>query len=186
MTIWTTAKQELLSWRSLFALLLISLLYILLSGILINTTLISQIFAADFASEYKVKFLFFLLTGFWETFSSLDQILLLINALLTGLNILLIYKTISSLKHKGKIKFSIGGATIVSLITSGCASCGISVLSILGVSSTLSFLPFHGLELHFLATALLILSFIYMLRQLFAGLYCKIPQNVQKKKRSGK
>lgn len=177
MTILNTIRKEILSWRSLIFVLCVAVLYILLSGILLSTKLISGIFVANFAIEFKIKFLFFLLTGFWETLSFLDQALLVSDAFLTGLNLLLVYKTISSLNHKGKIRFSIGGATIISLITSGCASCGVSVISILGISSSaLSFLPFHGLELHLLATVLLLISFIYMLRQLFVGIYCKIPQ----------
>ncbi|HEX8965533.1 MAG TPA: hypothetical protein VF820_03830 [Patescibacteria group bacterium] len=172
---WIFLKNELLTLRSLVSVICIALLYILLSGILLNTKLISNIFAADFALIYKVKFLYFLLTQFWQTLVPFDQILLFLNALLTGLNILLIFKTISSLKHKGKVRLSVGGATIVTLITSGCASCGVSVISILGISSTLSFLPFHGMELHILATILLIVSLIYMMRQLYIGRYCKIP-----------
>ena len=176
-SMWTFFKNELLSWKSLLGVLLIALLYVLLSGILLSLTLISNILASGFALEYKVKFLFFLLTEFWQTLVPVDQILLFLNALLTGLNILLIAKTLSSLKHKGKIRFSVGGATIVTLITSGCASCGVSVVSILGISSTLSFLPFHGMELHILATILLVVSLLYMMRQLYIGRYCKIPLN---------
>jgi len=170
-----TIKQEIFSPSSLIIVACISALYILLSDFFLSVKNILSFFSGNFGISYKINFVFLILLGFWGTLSLLDQILLLLNALLVGLNILLVYKTVSIMRHNGKMRLSIGGATLISLITSGCASCGISVITFLGLSSAFSFLPFRGLELHIGATVLLIASFIYMLRKLHQSIYCKIP-----------
>ncbi|MGH7246189.1 MAG: hypothetical protein ACREGI_04620, partial [Candidatus Levyibacteriota bacterium] len=115
-----------------------------------------------------------LLLGITSTMSSLDATLLFVTSLLVGANLVMIVRTIYVLEHLGKVKVSIGGATLIALVTTGCASCGLSLLSILGFSSSLAFLPFRGLELHIGALLLLLISLYYMLWQLYKRKYCKI------------
>jgi hypothetical protein len=68
----------------------------------------------------------------------------------------------------------IGG--IMSALITGCACCGVSLLSFLGLTSIISFLsifPYDGLELKVLAILLLIYSFIDLYRNLEV---CKVKK----------
>jgi hypothetical protein len=163
-----TLTKELLSLSLVFGSLGIAIIYIVLYVFLINMRLLT--------SAFSFQLFFSLLIGLPQSLSPFDVVLTIITALLVGINSMLIIRTIYVLEHKGKVHVSIGGATIVSLVTTGCGSCGLSLISVLGLSASLSFLPFHGLELHIASIILLIFSIWYMLHQLHNGLYCRIKQ----------
>lgn len=170
----TTIREELFSFQSLLSSGSIAVLYIVLSVTLLNYQLIADTFIHDFPLIAKVSIFFALLQGAWTGMTRIDFVFLLINSMLVGVNLTLVIKTVYQLGHQGKVHLSIGGATLLSIVTTGCASCGLSVLSLLGLSASLSFLPFRGLELHILATGILLFSSWYMLRQLYNAKYCKI------------
>jgi hypothetical protein len=170
-SIWITASKEIFSFSSILVVLIIGIFYSLFSVFLLNYRLF---FDPNSSFFYKVQLLLNLLPGLWTGLSLPDFILFVITAILVGLNILMLYKSIMFLKHKGKIKLSIGGATIIAFVTTGCLSCGLSVLSVLGLSASLSFLPFRGMELHLLSLITLIFSFSYMFWELHRVKYCKI------------
>ncbi|EKD65347.1 MAG: hypothetical protein ACD_50C00115G0005 [uncultured bacterium] len=69
----------------------------------------------------------------------------------------------------------VGGNTLLGIAGSGCAACGLPVFSILGLSGSILALPFHGLELSYLAVVLLSISFYLLLRSVFEKEYCAIP-----------
>lgn len=167
-------RNEILSLRSLFWILIGGFLYLCLSLVLLNIRLLLAIFPAPFTFFAKLHIFFALFLGLWTSLSRLDFILLIINALLVGLTILLLGKIIYRMGHTGKVKFSVGGATIISLLSTGCTSCGLSVLSFLGLSASLSFLPFYSIWLHIVATIILLFSVIFMLWQLYNVAYCKL------------
>jgi len=154
--------------------LFIFLLYILLTVFLSNGRFVGDTLLGSFPLFYKSQVLFFLSLGIFTAFSPVDTIITLLSGLFVGINLTLLIKTLYLLEHQGKIGFSVGGATIIGLVSSGCASCGLSVLSLLGLSASLSFLPFHGLEIHLLSLVLLIISSWYMIKKLRDGVYCKI------------
>lgn len=81
------------------------------------------------------------------------------------------FKTIWSVKDSGKGQGVIWGI-LGSLIT-WCPSCSISLASYLGLSSILSLLPRHGLELKIAAVLLLLRSNVSMYRNL---LVCKMKR----------
>lgn len=167
------AKKELLSPISFIPTLLVAFLYTLIPLFFLNFSLTTNTLSGSFALGYKLSLFWSLFLGVFTAFSPVDTAILLLNALLVGINIVLIAKTIYYLEHAGKVKLSLGGAGLLGLVTTGCSSCGFSLLSLVGLGGALSFLPFHGMEIHILALLALVGSAFYMLKQLRNGLYCK-------------
>jgi hypothetical protein len=172
----STIRKELFSIKLLIGTCIIALLYLGLSVLLLNTQLFQSLLIQH-VSFLEITSLFFsLFGGLWTSLSLADFLLTITSALFVGLNFMLVIRTLSVVEQKGKMHLSIGGATLISLVATGCASCGLSLLSVLGLSATLSFLPFHGLILHAGALIFLLLSTLYMLRQLHNGIYCKVER----------
>ena len=171
-----TVKQELLSWKIFISIIIIAFLYISLSILLLNNRLFFSLIQDHLISFSTLLLFFSLFVGLWTSLSASDFFITILTALLVGINISLLLRTIALLGNKEKLHISIGGATIIGFVTTGCASCGLSILSLLGLSTTVSILPFHGLELHIGAVILLFFSCWYMLRQIHNGIYCKIKK----------
>ena len=89
--------------------------------------------------------------------SSIGAVLLFITAVLFGLNISIIITKIGVMKKQKKLGF-IFGAGVVSLVSAGCAACGLSLLSVVGLGSIVAFLPFHGIEFYIVSIAILLWS----------------------------
>lgn len=174
-TFWQTVKNELLSLKSLIAVLLISLAYFAFSTLILNYTLVYETVFGDYPPSYKLTLIFNLLEGARTAFSKLDFALLIITSVLVGLNVLLIAKTIIKLEaQKGRLSLSVGGSAVLGIVVAGCSSCGFSVLSLLGLSASLTFIPFGGMGLHLVAIFLLLVSLIYSFRTIHYKIACKI------------
>src|SRR5579872_3698784 len=144
------ARRELFSFWSIFWIISIGNLYLIFTVFLLNYRLVLAK-TDSFPLLAKVTILFSLLTGLFTAFSPVDTIIILLSSVFVGINILLITKTLYILEHAGKMRLSIGGATLIGILSAGCSSCGFSALSVIGLSTSLSFLPFHGLELYLLS-----------------------------------
>ncbi len=168
------AKKELLSPLSLLMIVCIAFLYILVSLFVLNNRLIIDTLVSATSITYKAALFSTLFIGLFTAFTPSDTVIIVVSSLLVGINLVLTGKTLYTLEHQGKVRLSIGGATLISLVTTGCSSCGFSLLSVLGLGSSLSFLPFHGMELHIASLLLLLLAAWYMVKKLRDGLYCKI------------
>lgn len=166
-------KKELLSFSSLLWIVCIAILYLFFLLILLNYRLSFATLSSPIALTNKLIFFASLFLGLFTAFSWQDTTITVLSAFLVGTNVVLIAKSLYLLERTGKMKVSIGGATLIGLISTGCSSCGFSLLSILGISTSLSFLPFHGMELHLLSLFFLIFSSWYMLKKLRDGGYCK-------------
>lgn len=88
---------------------------------------------------------------------------------------MLAFSNMQKIKQKGKLSFSLGGASIIGLAATGCTTCGLSLFALFGLSAAVSTLPFHGLELHIIALVLLCLSLGYMVKKLHEEVYCTVP-----------
>lgn len=174
-TFLSTVKRELLRIPFILFTSGIALLYFLFSLYILNYRLVVSTLFGNFPLSYKVTLLAALLGGAWTAFTPLDLTFILLDAILVGANTALFIKSIKKLRNQGMVEVSIGGATILGLVTAGCSSCGFSILALLGVSASFSFLPFKGIELHILATLLLAGSFVYMLVYLHQKVYCSLP-----------
>ena len=172
---WQTVRNELFSFKSFLGILLGSFFYFVLSTLILNYRLVFQTLVGNYPITYKLTLISNLLEGSWTAFSKVDFVLLILTSILVGLNILLIAKTIIKLEsQKGRLSISVGGSAILGIVVAGCSSCGFSVLSLLGLSAALSFIPFGGMGLHLLAIILLLFSFFYALRAFHYKVICKI------------
>ncbi len=129
-----------------------------------------------------VKFAAVLIEGGFMSMAPLALYSLMFIALLLGtVASLIIYKT----KMNRMFFAQSGKATTIGamlgLVAPGCASCGIGVLSALGLTSTLTILPFQGTELSVLSIILLGTSTMSLAEKIADGNSCKI--DFSKKKR---
>lgn len=171
-----TVIKELLSLKNLLWIIFFAILYIFTIDVFINYKLLADGLANNFPLTTLLSLLFSLFIGSFTSMSSepLTFFVLLLNALFVGTNLLLLYKSIAGMSAHGKAHLALGGATVFSIVSAGCASCGLSLLSVLGLSTTLVVLPFHGAELRYISLGLLLLSAFYMLKKLHEAKYCRI------------
>src|SRR5690348_3901098 len=132
----SVAFMEIFSLPSMLWIFSIGLIYILLTLYLLNYRFVLATLTNSFPLPTKLVVISSLLGGLFSAFSPLDSTIVIVSALLIGLNILIMIKTISVLGKNGKVHVSIGGATILGLMSTGCTSCGFSLLSVLGLSSS--------------------------------------------------
>lgn len=171
-----TIRLELFSLPTIACTILFATLYLFAIDLLLNIRLLTTAFANHFPFSATVSLFFSLFLGSFTSMNAepITLFFIILNALLVGLNILLLGKAVIWLRNQRKVHVSLGGATLFALVTAGCASCGLSLLSVLGLSATLAFLPFHGAELRVIACVFLLVSAFYMLRQLHEAKYCRI------------
>ncbi|CAN5169939.1 hypothetical protein BH11PAT1_BH11PAT1_5120 [soil metagenome] len=142
----------------------ISLFYIVLVIYSINISLIKDTLLGDYSLVYKLKIMTVLMQGMWTSMSISGMIVLWIVAVLTGANITLLYEKITTVKKFDKLQVVIGGNSLLGIVGSGCAACGLPILSLLGVGGSIVYFPFHGAELSYLSIILLGISLFLLLK----------------------
>lgn len=147
--------------------------YIIVSVYGINRTIILNTLFGNVPPSYKQALLQSLLIDSWRIFSPIEMLLLLMTAVLMGITITLMGKTLSSLRGKNGLRFSFGGSSMLTIMSAGCPGCGISLLSVLGISIPL--LPFQGISLQIVSVGLLTGSLIYLLYKLQQPVSCVVP-----------
>src|SRR3989344_8555242 len=145
--------------------LLIGALYVILTVYLMNVGLVKDTIFGSHSLSYKWNLLVALLTGMWTAMSKLSLMLLMIVAILTGANLTLVVQRLRTIRASGKMSFMIGGSSLLGIIGSGCASCGLPILAFLGLSGAIFYLPFQGLELSVLAIVLLSVSLYSLIKR---------------------
>lgn len=131
--------------------------------------------------EAKLSFLFSLYGTLGTSFSTFSRNVLFITVLLLGVNVaLLIYyvrRQQNSYVDKTAHVASLGGL-VSALLGIGCAACGSiilsAILSLLGASSLLLLLPFHGAEFAVFGIGLLIFSIAYLIKRINDPLVCPV------------
>jgi len=171
-------QRILISSKFLIPTLVIASIYVVFATYLMNLRLVQETFFGSFSVTYKASLLFALLSGMWTAMSGSALILLFATAILTGANLTLLVREIKILRKAQNLHFVVGGNTLLGLAGSGCAACGLPVLSILGLSGSIIYLPFHGQELSYLAVILLSISFYLLLRSVFDKEYCVVPSGL--------
>jgi len=117
--------------------------------------------------------------AFWQSntaFYSWSQIVLsIVNAILIGASISMLFEVIEEKKKSSKTSFLQTCASLLfSAAATGCSVCSAFLLPLLGIAASLTALPFGGLEIKFLS-ALLLLYTIYEYAKITSGL-CKMPK----------
>lgn len=169
-TLLVFARQTLTSRFILFS-GLFSALFLSLSMILINILNFISIGSAPYELLVKVRIMTLLFFGSFQSVSGLDLLLLLAVSMLFGLNLGIVIKKYRFMRSQGNLQLTIGTG-LISLGAAGCASCGLSVMSLVGLGAALTILPFGGLELYAVAIAILFASLLYNLNSLYQA--CKI------------
>lgn len=143
----------------------ISIIYLITVTFLMNSSLVIATVLGDFGLEYKLKILTSLLLSMWSSMTVTGFVLLVLTAILTGLNISLLAKKLKDLKKQGSLELAVGGSTIIAIVSSGCASCGLPVLALLGLSGSVAYLPLRGMELSYISVIILSWSLYLLVRQ---------------------
>ena|SRR3989338_6756677 len=111
-------------------------------------------------SEFSFLLLFNLIISAHSAMSELSFFFLILVSLLSG-----IVFSLSIFLLRRQINYSAGiglSGVITSVLTPACSSCALGLTGLLGISGTLSVLPFKGLELGILGIILLLFSLIYL------------------------
>lgn len=161
----TVLKQEILSTKSFLLVIILSSLFIFTSFIIINLQSLVSVAQSGYPFFSIMKIMGIIIFGSFYAISTLDIVLVIIMGLLFGLNLTLLINKFNALKRRGNLRIAFGTG-IISIFAAGCASCGLSFASLIGITAALSLLPFGGIELYFLAIAILLISIYFNLKQI--------------------
>ena len=150
---------------------LVAFLYIVASILIVNYKSFLSFGMSEYSIFPKLKILILIFFGSFQALTTRDTILLLLTAALFGTNVELVLRKIKFLASYGNLHVTIGTG-LISIAATGCASCGLSIASIVGLGGTLALLPFHGLELYIVSIIVLTVSLFYNLQTLVK--VCKI------------
>lgn len=143
---------------------IIAILYVIATVYLMNASLVKDALFGVHSMSYTWNIFIALLVGMWTAMSGLSLFLLTTVAILTGLNLVLTVERLRSIRSSGKMHWAIGGSSILGIVGSGCASCGLPILALLGFGGAAAYLPFQGIELSLVAIALLSVSLYVLMR----------------------
>lgn len=166
--------KEILSKKIILPTALIALLYVVATIYLMNAGLVKDALLGSHSLSYKWNLLVALLAGMWTAVSRLSLFLLVIVSILTGLNFSLTVKRLHTLQASGKIHLAVGGSSLLGIVGSGCASCGLPILALAGLSGAMVYLPFRGIELSVIAIALLGSSLYFLLKSSVKEKVCEV------------
>lgn len=152
----------------------IATLYIMAAIYLMNMGLVKDTLFGMHSLSYKWNLLLYLFAGMWTAMSRLSLVLLVIIAILTGLNLTLTIQRLHTLRASGKIHFAVGGSALFGIVGSGCVSCGLPILALVGLSGAIAYLPFKGIELSIIAIALLGSSLYFLLKSHVKEKVCEV------------
>ena len=157
--------KELWSKKVIIPAFAIAALYVIATIYLMNASLVKDALFGAHSLVYKWKLLVVLLEGMWTAMSRLSLALLIAASILTGVNLTLVVQRLKTIRASGKMSFVVGGSSLLGIVGSGCASCGLPILAFLGLSGAIFYLPFRGLELSALAIILLSISLYSLIKQ---------------------
>ena len=144
--------------------LAVATVYFLATTYLMNSRLAVDTLTGNYPLAYKFNLLTALISGMWSVMGTFGLTILLATALLTGANLTILVQRLTTMSKFGNVHLVAGGSAILGLATSGCAACGLPILSLLGVSGSLAFLPLHGRELSYLSLILLTTSLVLLIK----------------------
>jgi hypothetical protein len=168
-------KEVFSNWKYLILGIIILFLFYSVNVIIANFSILMYYVNKASLAE-SINFFFNLFLGFRNTvlLSSFTSLIVL-GGLFGMLFSLIAYKTIMIKNVAGGIGIFGTAGIFLGVLAPGCAACGIGLLSVLGISTVaLTFLPFKGLELSFLAMGILGFSIFKITKDIKNGIVCKI------------
>lgn len=157
--------KKYLNYKFLLGISLITFVYLLLNVYMTNHLLFNSTFLGGYSWSYKWAITSSLVWGLPEMIGVTGFTVLLIVGMLTGFNLMLLLQRNPRIFSFRSGHFVFGFGTLMGTAGAGCPSCGIPLLGMLGLSSSISFLPFKGLELSVLAIGFLVISCVVLIRQ---------------------
>lgn len=154
---------------------IIAMLYVIATVYLMNASLVQDALFGVHSPSYRWNILIALLIGMWTSMSELSLFLLTTVAILTGLNLVLTIERLRSIRSSGRMHWAIGGSSILGIVGSGCASCGLPILALLGFGGATAYLPFQGVELSLVAIILLSVSLHVLVKGRVEQARCAVP-----------
>ncbi len=156
-------------------------LFFILNMLLPNIKTLGEV-ASTLGGKRYIYFVIALIQGGIDNITATSLTMLITIATLVGVMVSLITYQVKMTKmfamHDGKAT-TIGA--LLGIAAPGCASCGVGVLSAIGLTSALTYLPFKGLEIAALSVVLLVGSTGSLASRIADGDACKI--NFSEKKR---
>jgi hypothetical protein len=168
-------KKILLSSKFVVPTIGIAILYSIAITYAMNAQLIIDTLVGSFSLQYKITILFVLLQGMWTAMNGFGIVILCLTAILTGANLTFLWQNAKAMKGVKNLHFVVGGNSLLGVFASGCAACGLPILSLLGISGSILYLPLHGVELSYLAVILLSISFFLLIRSNQQKQLCLVP-----------
>ena len=172
--------KELYSKNIILPALLIAILYVMTTIYLMNAGLVKDAILGVHSLSYKLNLLVALLAGMWTAMSRLSLALLVAVAILTGLNLTLTAERLKTIRSSGKIHLAVGGSSLLGIVGSGCASCGLPILALVGLSGAIAYLPLRGVELSIVAIILLSASLYFLIRSRTQEKACTVADPITK------
>lgn len=154
----------------------IALIYLISQELLFNKDVLYQTALSNFPLSYKLHLSLDLLSGYFAMYPPLQLSFILVTAGLVGLNLTLAISLMQRMRKNGSMKMSLGGSSVLAVVSTGCPSCGLSVLSLLGPSSGFAAVLLHSTTAQFMIGLLLLASICYSLFQLQKSVVCKLPR----------
>lgn len=151
--------------------LILGLIYLVIALLFFNFKTYESVLSQTYPLASKTWISYLIFIGTFSILGIRDSILIIVISFLFGLNLELVLRKLKFLKSQGNLHITIG-AGLISLISAGCAACGLSFASVIGVASIVTMLPFHGLLLYLLSILILSVSLLYNLQTLVK--VCKI------------
>lgn len=152
-------------WRCATLSIVVACLFYAFNALLFNFRLVWSSFTTQGFAALQLDWR--LIAGYHTTIAWYSLTTLLIISVLFGIFFsLILFKTIcySEKKHPGLLG-SLG--IFLGVLAPGCAACGLGIFSVLGISAAaITFLPYDGLEISFLAIAILVYAVFVFARDL--------------------
>ncbi len=167
--------KKIFSKKFLIKTLLIAAVYLITINYLMNISLVKNTILGSYPLGYKFRLLGDLLEGMWTVMTHVTLFVLILNSLLTGAILTLLEQKIRILREMGPLHILAGGSTFLSIVGSGCAACGLPILSLLGLSGAVLYLPFKGGELLYISFVLLLSSFYFIAKD-YVSIQCSWEQ----------
>lgn len=144
--------------------LAVASLYVVATVYLMNTGLVYDAIFGDHSWEYTQSILLALLFGIGTAMNGVGIVFLFTVALLTGANVSFLAERIRNVRASGKMRATVGGSSLLGIVGGGCASCGLPILALPGISGAIAYLPFQGMELSIVAIILLAVSLFTLIK----------------------
>jgi hypothetical protein len=169
--------KEIWSKKIIIPTIIIATLYVVTTVYLMNAGLVKDAIFGMHSLGYKFNLLIALLAGMWTAMTGMGLVLLIVIAILTGANLTLTAKRLRMMQSSGGVYFVAGGSSFLGIVGSGCASCGLPVLALLGLSGAVAYLPFQGMALSVIALFLLLISLFVLLKNSSRKLACEVESD---------